>query len=145
MIQYHNNKLNTTFCSFLGACKWHWIHFFVTLAVLMFPFRPSRLGSSRVFFKAIVLAHCAFVQPWTFSVLYQKTRGWAFFVKVAKQSAHLLYMDDLKLFTSKLKELFKLLKITENFSTYIGMESYVDKCSVLYVESVQNCLTRKYV
>lgn len=50
------------------------------------------------------------------------------------QLSHLLYMDDIKLYSSTEQHLKQLLDITENFSRDIGMSFGLDKCRVRHIE-----------
>lgn len=63
---------------------------------------------------------------------------YGFDIKIEKEThykiSHLMYMDDIKLYTSSETQMKQLLKITENISKDIGMEFGMNKCKTLHIE-----------
>ena len=57
--------------------------------------------------------------------------------KDGAKMSHLLYMDDLKLFASSLKEITALTTTVSNFSQDIGMEFGLQKCAVMEIKAGQ--------
>lgn len=55
-------------------------------------------------------------------------------VKPNQKVTHLLYMDDLKLYSSSKAQLHKLLEITYNFSKSINMEFGIEKCKTIHLK-----------
>ena len=47
---------------------------------------------------------------------------------------HLLFMDDLKLYSRNEKELDSLVQTIRTFSKDIGMEFHIEKCAMLVIE-----------
>ena len=51
--------------------------------------------------------------------------------------SHLLYMDDIKLYAKNQKEIDSLMRITHDYSRYIGMNFGVDKCRTVTIHRGQ--------
>lgn len=63
--------------------------------------------------------------------------GYGFNIKAGRHNfmlSHLLYMDDLKLFTATRKQLETVLKLVHKMSEDVGMEFGIDKCRTVTVE-----------
>lgn len=129
-------QINATLRSFLGTCMRQWT------TVLRNPGGgESTLGSQdfvrieRGIFQGDSLSplwFCLALNP--LSTLLKDSKLGYRFRRQGETISHLLYMDDLKLFTPKHQDLIALLNITETFSNAIKMEFGVDKCAVMRVQ-----------
>ena len=64
------------------------------------------------------------------SVLKNTKRGYEF-AKNGEKINHLLYLDDLKLYAKNEKELDSLVQTARVFSKEIGMDFWIENCSML--------------
>jgi Reverse transcriptase (RNA-dependent DNA polymerase) len=70
-------------------------------------------------------------------ILNNTKKGFKLDVDSTVKVNHLLYMDDLKLFASSLREITELTNTVSNFSKDIGMEFGLQKCAVMEVKKGQ--------
>ncbi|CAH2108107.1 unnamed protein product [Euphydryas editha] len=128
-------RIDTALCSFLGSCMEQWTTYLQYPGGINVPESTEPIRIKRGIFQGDSLSplwFCLAMNP--LSTLLEDS-GLGFHLrKEGKAISHLFYMDDLKLFASKRPELYKLLKITETFSTCIKMEFGVDKCAFIHVE-----------
>ncbi|XP_045535833.1 uncharacterized protein LOC123721337 [Papilio machaon] len=127
-------KVDVTLCTFLSSCMRQWVTR-LSLPGSAAPISNGLIKIERGIFQGDSLSplwFCLALNP--LSTLLNESRLGFQLRRGGEVISHLLYMDDLKLFASKKTDLVELLKITEKFSSSIGMEFGVEKCAVMYVQ-----------
>ncbi|CAK1593322.1 unnamed protein product [Parnassius mnemosyne] len=134
-------KIDDKICKFLSKLMGQWN----TILNLPGKWQSSSIDSiniKRGIFQGDSLSptwFCLALNPLS-TVIEESGLGFRF-RKENSPISHLLYMDDLKLFTSKESELLLLLKLTHSFNNDIRMEFGIDKCAVINVNrgKIKDC------
>ncbi|CAK1584157.1 unnamed protein product [Parnassius mnemosyne] len=134
-------KIDDKICKFLSKLMGQWN----TILNLPGKWQSSSIDSiniKRGIFQGDSLSptwFCLALNPLS-TVIEESGLGFRF-RKENSPISHLLYMDDLKLFTSKESDLLLLLKLTHNFNNDIRMEFGIDKCAVINVNrgKIKDC------
>ncbi|XP_045456452.1 uncharacterized protein LOC123666403 [Melitaea cinxia] len=116
-------KIDAALCSFLSTCMRQWNTFLRHPGAVDVSGSTEPIRIMRGIFQGDSLSplwFCLALNP--LSTILEDSKLGFHLRRGSKAISHLLYMDDLKLFASKLPDLYKLLKITETFSTCIRME-----------------------
>lgn len=127
-------KVDSTVRHFLGTCLGQWSTI-LSLAGERMTAANDRIWIKRGIFQGDCLSplwFCLSLNPLS-HLLEESATGFQF-RRGGMRMPHLLYMDDLKLFSPNAQRLGELLKITEDFSNSIRMELGVDKCAIMHVE-----------